>query len=301
VTEEDAYLLDLCDAAMGERALRDEELPWLREGADPEGRPARVDAWYPGARVIVLLTDRREEDRPRELAALAAPYGVDLLELPRGWVARDSAGALRRLPGERDRVAGILGSPEDRADNRVWVEYGYVATVGEDPEEPDWEDEDEDEGAEPASPEFAMGTAGALGWRGHAVALALLEAVRISRRAFDVDRAGDGLTQSALEALLLLVAAGPPAGPSLAATPQDFEQVIGRPREEVDDALAELCAADYAAPLEVDPEPDADDSWVLTPSGREAAVRWIARVVPLFAGWPPETPAVDDADAEPQW
>jgi hypothetical protein len=257
-----------------------------------------VDAWYPGARAVVLVTDEENAPRSVALARPADAYGVGVYELRRGWVARDAEGALRRLPDERRRVMAMLADPEERLEHRVWWDAGWTV-MGVNVAEGDFEDEDEDfddwgddEDIEVAAGtrQFHLDTEAALGWRGRAVALALLEAVRLSRRAFAVRRAGGGTSPEALEALLVLLAADAPAHDEIA-------RVLARDDHDVLDALAELKAAGHAESREDDPE--AADVWTLTAEGREAAVAWIAGVLPLFEGWPPDVRDVDDADAPP--
>lgn len=308
--EEDAYLLALCDEALGEQGLRGQALPWLREGGDPSGAPARVDAWYPQLRVIVLLTRGRDEERSQLVARAGEPYGVGVFEVPRGWVERDAAGTLRRLPAEAERIRSLLGTHEAREDNQIWPRHGYslvggyqfdvddeAAYAGEDLE--DFDEEDEEDEGEPdwLDPDAA---ADALGWRGRSVALALLEAVRLSRRAFEVRRTGSGLSEPAIEALLVLVTAGSPEASFRPVVARELGQLLLRDQEEIDGALRELEAAGHACAWDQDidsDDPDSDAEWALTVSGHETAVAWIARVLPLFAGWPPDVRGVDDAAA----
>lgn len=118
---------------------------------------------------------------------------MDVVEVERWPLRRDESGAFRRLPRDDD----ASDDPEEPAD-----------------EEP-WDGEDEDE-ALPDMP-YAADPAAVLGWRGRAVALAVLEALK------------------------------------------------------------------------------ADWEWSIAASGRDVAAAWIARTLPLFEGWPPDVPGVDDA------
>ena len=104
--------------------------------------------------------------------------------------------------------------------------------------------------------------------------------------------------------LLVLAAVDPPGEP---VEPAHVASVLGREAYEVERALDELRTAGHARPfgegvmgsgrivLGVDVEWD----WVLTAAGRDAALRWIARAVTLFEGWPPDTPGADAVDAPP--
>ena len=312
--DEGVYLLDLCDEAIGHPALRSHALDWLREDGDPDGPPACVDAWYPQIHAIVLLTRGREETRSRMLAETASGYRVDVLEVPQGWVERDGEGALRRLPRERERIADLLGSEAARRENRVWPAQGvlYGVNVGDldldeeaqadeaEWDHDDWGDEDDDEPRE-ASAEAQRYVAApdeALGWRGRSVALVLLEAVTLSRRAFAVQRTEADLSQAALEVLLvMLVASAPPVS-----EPEELTRVLSRSADDVDEALRELEAAACAFPAGAEIQSTSGSvlgtgvnwEWTVSDLGRDIAADWIARVLPIFAGWPPDAPDVDD-------
>jgi hypothetical protein len=47
--------------------------------------------------------------------------------------------------------------------------------------------------------------------------------------------------------------------------------------------------------LVVHPVETGEDRVAMTPAGVERVEWWLERVLPLFAGWPPEYPGVDDA------
>jgi hypothetical protein len=300
VHDDAAYLIDLCDEVVGEPALREHELPWLREGGEPDGAPVRVDAWYPYALLIVLVVDRRRDEEARRLALAAGAYGVDIVEVPRGLLERDATGAVRRRPQDIDQIRALIGNDEVRSMNRVEPELGgavygmNVAMVdegvwAEDVEAWDEEDWDEDDGlVEPRDP-LPVDRDAALGWRGRAVALAILEAVKLARRAFAVERTGHGLSQHAFEVLLVLLVGG-----SETFEPDEIAQLLDRRPDQVEPALDELRAAGYAEVLGAAHEDD-DWDWTLTDEGRDVAVAWIARTLPLFAGWPSDVPGVDDA------
>ena len=312
----DAYLLDLCDAAIGEPAQRGAALPWLLEGADPGGAPARVDGWYPGARIVVLLTEGRRDERALTLAGVAEGYGVDVFELPRHGAKLDADGRPRRLPGEAEAIQRLLGDPERRRWERVEPDHGFTTYApvdhddddhdhddhASDDSDEDWSDEDDELEEE----EREVDISEVMGWRGRAVMLALLEALRLSRRGFTTAVAGEGLSERALEALLVLAAVEPPATP---VEPAHVASVLDREAYEVARALDELREAGHATPLgervmgsgRIVLGEDVEWDWVLTAAGRDAALRWIARAVTLFEGWPPDTPGADDAvDAPPE-
>lgn len=309
--EDDAYLIDLCDAVVGEPALREHELAWLREGAEPDAPAATVDAWYPYALLIVLLVDRTATDRARLLARAADGYRVDVVEVPRGMLERDDTGATRRLPIDRSRIAALIGNDQVREESRVQPETGWTAYVGvnvaregepEDwPEEaddwPDADDDDEDgpwfgEPPDPGGPGFAAETATALGWRGRSVALAVLEAVSLSRRALAVERTGHGLSKHAFEVLLVLLLAESPV------EREEVARVLTRPVDSIEPAVGELQEAGYVESLGgelAEEHDDVDFDWAITAAGRDVAVGWIARTLPLFGRWPPDAAGVDDA------
>jgi hypothetical protein len=331
VDADDAYLLDLCDAAIGEPARRGVELPWARAGGDPDGPPMHAHGWYPQARVVVLVADGEEDDRAYELARLATPYDVAVLVVARAWLERDAAGAVRRLPADGERIARHLGDPEARDLHRVWPEAGGAVfglnvageagwTAYADLDSEDWDenegedDEDEDDEAErlaeeaerwPGTADFVADTEAALGWRGHAAAMAVLGALTLARRAFSVEATGHGLSEEAFEALLVLLAGGAPDGPALTFEPAELARLLRREEHTVIGALRELQRAGFAEPLmegaRADGGPplvlgvDMEWEWALTAAGREAGVAWVARVLPAFAGWPPEVPGIDDA------
>lgn len=312
--DEGVYLLDLCDEAIGHPALRSHALDWLREDGDPDGPSACVDAWYPQIHAIVLLTRGREETRSRMLAETASSYRVDVLEVPRGWVERDGEGALRRLPRERERIAELLGSEAARRENRVWPAQGFGLYFSDlDPNEEaqadeaewdddDWDNEEEDDDeprdASAEAQRYVAAPDEALGWRGRSVALVLLEAVTLSRRAFAVQRTKADLSQAALEVLLVMLVAGAPLG----LEPEELTRVLSRSPGDVDEALRELEAAACALPAGAEIQSTSgsvlgtgvDWEWTLSDLGRDIAADWIARVLPIFAGWPPDAPDVDD-------
>ena len=308
--EDDAYLIDLCDAVVGEPALREHELPWLREGAEPDAPSATVDAWYPYALLIVLLVDRTETERARLLARAADGYRVDVVEVPRGMLERDATGATRRRPLDRSRIAALIGNDQVREESRVRPEEeGWTAYVGVNvarPGEPehwpdeadDWPGEDDDDEAwfdetpRPGAPEFVADTATALGWRGRSVALAVLEAVSLSRRALAVERTGHGLSEHAFEVLLVLLLAERPV------EREEVARVLTRPLHHVERAVGELQEAGHVESLGgelAEQHDDVDFEWTITAAGRDVAVDWIARTLPLFGGWPPDVPGADDA------
>jgi len=320
--DEGVYLLDLCDEAIGHPALRSHALDWLREDGDPDAPPACVDAWYPQIHAIVLLTRGKEETRSRVLAETASGYRVDVLEVPQGWVERDGEGVLRRLPRERERIAELLGSEAARRENRVWPGQGvlYGVNVGDldfdeeaqadeaeweddDWDDDDWGDEEDDDeprdaNANAEAQRYVAAPDEALGWRGRSVALVLLEAVTLSRRVFAVQRTEAGLSQAALEVLLvMLVASAPPV-----LEPEELTRVLSCSPHDVDEALRELEAAACAFPAGAEIQSTSgsvlgtgvDREWTLSDLGRDIAADWIARVLPIFAGWPPDAPDVDD-------
>lgn len=79
---DEAWVLDLCDAIIGEQSLRQHRFEWLR--GDPSlrtGRRARlpVDAYWPNARIVVEYRERQHYepvahfDKPERLTATGVP------------------------------------------------------------------------------------------------------------------------------------------------------------------------------------------------------------------------------------
>jgi Clp amino terminal domain, pathogenicity island component len=132
-----------------------------------------------------------------------------------------------------------------------------------------------------------------LGWRGRGIALAALGAAVLARSAFGARRAAP-LLELEMQLLVYLALAldddpAASAGPGEAV---DFLPVaLACDREDMSTAIEAL----QREQLVVRPETPDDDRVAITPAGTARVAEWLARTVPLFDGWPPEHPGVDDA------
>ena len=62
---DEAWVIDLCDAVLGRRAIRQHRFPFLLGDAGPSGRRAAlpVDAWYPDLKLVVEYHERQHSER----------------------------------------------------------------------------------------------------------------------------------------------------------------------------------------------------------------------------------------------
>lgn len=61
---DEAYVIDLCDEILSERALRQHRFPWLLgdPGRDGRRRTLPVDAYYPGQGIVVEYRERQHDE-----------------------------------------------------------------------------------------------------------------------------------------------------------------------------------------------------------------------------------------------
>ena len=131
-----------------------------------------------------------------------------------------------------------------------------------------------------------------VGWRGRGIALAALGAAVLGRSAFDVRRAGP-LMELEMQILVYLAL----ALDAEAATVTEGEALDSLPgalacdREDLGQAIEALRRERLVIhPVETD-----EDRVAVTPAGVARVEWWLEQVLPLFSGWPPEHPGVDDA------
>lgn len=295
-----AYLLDLCDAAIGERGARDHIFDWLLDEAGEA--PRAVDAWWPARRLAVLLEAEPTPDLQRRLKVLAA-YEIETVLLRLDSFERDGAGALRRLAEHDERhVRSELLDPGSRFSQRLWFGpeiVGVNEAYHDDPADLDDLDDDwdvaEDEAHFDALDEAEEPVAPALdpGWRGGAMARAALGAAVLARRAFAVAVAGHGRTDVETQ-VLVWIALVPPGRPTdEGESDAGLRSALALDAWEVREALEGLARRGL---VEADRgEPADPPTWSATDAGAEAVEAWVGRLGSVFAGWPPDRPGVDDA------
>jgi hypothetical protein len=139
---DEAYVIDLCDEILEERALRQHRFAWLQGDPGQDGRRASlpVDAYYPRRRLVVEYRERQHDepvaffDKPERVTVSGVHRGEQRrlydrrreAEIPRNGLrlviirvsdfAATSSGRLRR---ERDvdltAVRGLLGTERDES------------------------------------------------------------------------------------------------------------------------------------------------------------------------------------------
>jgi Clp amino terminal domain, pathogenicity island component len=132
-----------------------------------------------------------------------------------------------------------------------------------------------------------------VGWRGRAIALAALGAAVLGRTAFDARRTGP-LEELEMQ-LLVFLSLGLNADAASAANEgeavESLPAALACDRQGLRVAIESLLREQ----LVVRPEYSDDDRVAITPAGVARVQHWLARIVPVFGGWPPERPGVDDA------
>jgi hypothetical protein len=129
---DEAYVIDLCDAVLGQNALRQHRFPFLVGDPDANGRraPLPVDAFYPALKLVVEYHERqhtervgffdnkatvsgvgRGEQRRRYddyRRTLLPKHGYELVCLDYSHFAHDAAKRLRRGPTDRAVIERTL-------------------------------------------------------------------------------------------------------------------------------------------------------------------------------------------------
>jgi hypothetical protein len=309
------WVLDVCDRVLAERSQRGHRFAWLLSSADPDAEPARVDAWYPPLNVVVDLGGVRGADELHRRARIVRAYGLEYLVVSPGGLERDPQGRLRRLEHDEERIRAQIGTPAARREQ--WFEWGapfgplagYAGgdLADEDSVEPDdaWDEEDEDvdDGEAPWPPadvtepvdgigpvDTASGEV--LGWRGRAIAEALVGAIALGRRAFGVDVVGRGDQPEGREVLLALAVAEARAAVEAGLTRREIATTLAADPWGVGHALERLEVHGHVRRCAPDPGDDGPDAatWTLEPPGLAVVVEWLSHASPLFRDWPPDLP-----------
>lgn len=183
------------------------------------------------------------------------------------------------------------------ADGRGPTWAGQEPEPDEQPWLPDWRYEDHEDAWDVPVPDAdresrAWDDASRidLGWRARPIALAALGAVALARRVL-ADEALDGRDGTAVLVLAALAVPEDDAATREQAGPRGLAARLGLGERTVRGALAEL-SGDGLVEADEHTEPR---SYALTAAGRDLVTGWLRRIAPLFAGWPPTAPEVDDA------
>jgi hypothetical protein len=131
-----------------------------------------------------------------------------------------------------------------------------------------------------------------LGWRARPIALAALGAAVLARMTFD--RGKTGTLEPLQMQVLARLTVGPPDG-ALSDPGELFDSLAGAlacDRDDLHEAVRILTEQWLVTCSE---EQDGDYRVSITAAGLSAVERWLARTAPLFARWPPDEPAADDA------
>jgi hypothetical protein len=66
-TSDEAWIIDVCDAVLGRKAIRQHRFPFLRGDSRPSGRrtPLPVDAFYPELSLVIEYHERQHSERVR--------------------------------------------------------------------------------------------------------------------------------------------------------------------------------------------------------------------------------------------
>jgi hypothetical protein len=130
-----------------------------------------------------------------------------------------------------------------------------------------------------------------LGWRSRPIALAALGAAVLARRAFDRPKTGqlEPLEMQVLAYLTLVPHEVTPTAPG-----DLFKSMVAAlacDRDDLQRAVRALVERRLVS------REDLDDDWMIsiTIAGSIAVRSWLDQIAPLFGGWPPDHPAVDDA------
>jgi DNA-binding MarR family transcriptional regulator len=297
-------LLDRFDEAVGESGIRGHTWPWLRDEA---GDVLAVDVFWPKARVALVLVDVPATTDWVAASATTGARGITLIGLPPAGVGDGDVRLLRMLLlGDAaasmsvlsDHGADLWGRAATAADGG-WFVFGmnYVGAV-DDEDEDGWDDDEDAFGDDDEHELFGEGDGEEpaprveLGWRTRPMALSALGAVALIGRVFaQALTAPIGPTEmQLLVAVAVAEEATVPAGDDIGSLATRLGLHVSESRY--------LEKSLVRAGLVIAPPPYPDGDVIppaLTEAGRDLVERWLARVGPLFAGWPPDHLGVDDA------
>lgn len=129
---DEAYVIDLCDAALGEAAIRQHRFDFLRGDGGSRGEGARlpVDAWYPAHNLVVEYRERQHSeaiaffDRRTTVSGMGrgeqralydqrrrdvlADQGIGLVEIDFSMFAHDRAKRIIRQATDREVIERAL-------------------------------------------------------------------------------------------------------------------------------------------------------------------------------------------------
>ncbi|HEX2084629.1 MAG TPA: hypothetical protein VHF89_03025 [Solirubrobacteraceae bacterium] len=275
-------ILDLCDRVLAQPSQRGHRFAWLLTSAEPAAEPARVDAWYPEARLAVDVRGLHQDDELHRRAAIVHAYDLDYAVVD----ARDEEG-VRAQVGSREALA------------RQAMRWGPESVVGwvEEDEEWDWEPG----GPRPPDPDEIdladlldevgprdSGAAQVLGWRGRSIALALLGALALARRALRLDVDDLLPREHGLDVLLALAAAEPREATHSGLGAAEIARALVLDPVHVDGELRRLQRDGLVVAGGIPEEGPGAVTWGLAPEGLDAVVALLARAAPLFRDWPPD-------------
>ena len=272
----------IASATLGARGIRiliaaTTALPSDDAGAlvrDPSRvRTALLGAGFPGSREMFEMLTQTDVGSWSTFVVgaddLAGPWYGDEPPAP-GWPTDGGDGP-------------TWSGPETEPEERPWLPDWRF----EDHED-DWDVDGHDVGDEPRAWDDASRID--LGWRSRPMALAALGAVALTRRVL-ADEVLDGQDGTAVLVLVALAVPENDAATQEQAGPRGLSARLGLGERTVRGALAEL-SRDGLVEADEHTEPR---SHTLTAAGRDVVTAWLRRIAPLFAGWPPTAPDVDDA------
>ncbi|EHN12581.1 hypothetical protein PAI11_05210 [Patulibacter medicamentivorans] len=170
-------------------------------------------------------------------------------------------------------------------------EQDEAGRAWEEPYEHDgpWDPDEAGEGIAAPPPVFDVG------WRALPIALATLEASILARRAFGPDVVSGERGPLELQLLIAIADIEPRDGQRAddRQTTRGLATRLALRERTVADLAESLVAGELLRPNGAGHENP--EGFALTDDGRELLLAWLARIAPLFEGWPPKGTGADDA------